>query len=165
MFEECRLVSKKFTLSSGRESCVFYDFDLLSPREAAEYVDQLLKQMEPVFNWDEVDFIATPALGGVIPAFLVAFAKDKPLVIVDKGDNLRGPEFKSGNYLVVDDVISSFNACNLVVSVLPGANCLGVAAYIFRGSWDDLNQQKYTAYYLARKEQEVVKEPDSSGGV
>lgn len=166
MFEECRLTGKKFTLSSGRESCVFYDFDLLSPREAAEYVDQLLKQMEPVFNWDEVDFIAAPALGGIIPAFLVAFAKDKPLVIVDKGDDLLGPEFKSGNYLVVDDVITSFNACNRVVAALPRSTaCLGVAAYIFRGSWDDLNKQNYTAYYLARKEQGVAKESDSSGGV
>lgn len=153
MFEECRLEGD-FELSSGRKSGVFYDFDLLKPRETAAYVQQLVDQLDGVINWDEVDFIAAPALGGIVPAFLFAFAKDKPLVIVDKEDGLRGPEFKSGNYLIVDDVITSFQAANKVKAALPGRNCLGVAAYIFRGSWDDLNKQDYPAHYLARKEQE-----------
>jgi len=154
MFEECR-VEGNFTLSSGRTSDVFYDFDLLTPREAAEYVEQLLRQMEPVFNWDEVDFIAAPAVGGIVPAFLTSFAKDKPLVIVDKEGHPRGPEFSTGNYLIVDDVITSFKAANRVVKALPESNCLGVAAYIFRGSYEDLNKQDFNAYYLARKEQET----------
>jgi len=154
MFEECR-VEGNFTLSSGRTSDVFYDFDLLAPREAAEYVEQLLRQMEHVFDWDEVDFIAAPAVGGIVPAFLAAFAKDKPLVIIDKEGKPRGPEFSTGNYLIVDDVITSFKAANLVVESLPGSNCLGVAAYIFRGTYEDLNKQDFTSYYLARKEQEA----------
>lgn len=154
MFEECRLEGD-FKLSSGRKSNVFYDFDLLRPREAAEYVDQLLRQMEPVFGWDEVDFIAAPALGGIVPAFLAAFAKDKPLVIVDKEGRPRGPEFSTGNYLIVDDVITSFKAANFVIKSLPESNCLGVAAYIFRGSHEDLNKQDFNSYYLARKEQEI----------
>ena len=154
MFEECRLEGS-FVLSSGNTSDVFYDFDLLTPREAAEYVEQLLRQMGPVFNWDEVDFIATPAMGGIVPAFLAAFAKDKPLVIIDKGDNVRGPEFSTGNYLIVDDVITSFGAVNRVIKTLGrDCNCIGVAAYIFRGSHEDLNKQDFTSYYLARKEQE-----------
>lgn len=154
MFEECR-VEGNFTLSSGNTSDVFYDFDLLSPREAAEYVEQLLRQMEPVFDWDIVDFIATPAVGGIVPAFLAAFAKDKPLVIIDKGDNVRGPEFSTGNYLIVDDVITSFGAVNRVITTLGrNFNCIGVAAYIFRGSPEVLNKQDFTSYYLARKEQE-----------
>lgn len=155
MFEECR-VEGDFKLSSGNTSDVFYDFDLLTPREAAEYVEQLLRQMEPVFDWDEVDFIAAPAVGGIVPAFLASFAKDKPLVIVDKEGNPRGPEFGTGNYLVVDDVITSFKAANRVVEALPESNCLGVAAYIFRGSYEDLNKQSFKSYYLARKEQETA---------
>jgi orotate phosphoribosyltransferase len=155
MFEECRIESNVI-LSSGLTSNVFYDFDLLSPREAAEYTEQLLRQMEPVFDWKEVDFIVTPAIGGIVPAFLVSFAKDKPLVIVDKGDNLRGPEFSSGKYLIVDDVVSSFRAVNKIIEILPYSTCLGVASYIFRGSWADLKKQGYPTYYLARKEQEVV---------
>jgi orotate phosphoribosyltransferase len=154
MFEECR-VEGNFKLSSGNTSDVFYDFDLLTPREAAEYVEQLLRQMEPVFNWDEVDFIAAPAVGGIVPAFLASFAKDKPLVIIDKEGHPRGPEFSTGNYLIVDDVITSFKAVNLVIESLPESNCLGVAAYIFRGSYEDLNKQDFKSYYLARKEQET----------
>jgi orotate phosphoribosyltransferase len=155
MFEECR-VEGSFVLSSGRTSDVFYDFDLLSPREAAEYVEQLLRQMEHLFNWDEVDFIAAPAVGGIVPAFLAAFAKDKPLVIIDKDGKARGPEYNSGSYLIVDDVITSFSAANRVIESLPESNCLGVAAYIFRGSYEDLNKQPFTSYYLARKEQETA---------
>lgn len=153
MFEECRLEGD-FTLSSGRKSGVFYDFDLLSPREAAGYVEQLVKQLEGVVRWDEVDFIAAPALGGIIPAFLVAFAKNKPLVIVDKDNEPRGPEFKSGRYLIIDDVITSFQAANRVRAALSGRECLGVAAYVFRGAYEDLNKQDYKAFFLARKEQE-----------
>lgn len=153
MFEECRLEGD-FTLSSGRKSGVFYDFDLLRPREAAEYIEQILRQLEGVVSWDEVDFIASPAIGGIVPAFLVAFAKDKPLVVVDKDNVPRGPEFQAGKYLVVDDVITSFQAANRVRDALPNSECLGVVAYIFRGSWDDLNKQDYPAFYLARKEQE-----------
>jgi orotate phosphoribosyltransferase len=154
MFEEC-MIEGDFTLSSGRKSGVFYDFDLLTMRETADYVEQLLRQMEHVFNWTEVNFIATPALGGIVPSALMSFAKDKPMVILDKEGKLRGPEFSVGNYLVVDDVITSFKAANRVVAALPNATCLGVAAYIFRGGWDDLEKQDYPAYYLARKEQEL----------
>jgi orotate phosphoribosyltransferase len=154
MFEECR-VEGDFTLSSGRKSNVFYDFDLLNPREISEYVEQLLRQMDPVFDWSEVDFIAAPAMGGIIPAFLVSFAKDKPLVTLDKENKLRGPAFSAGKFLIVDDVITSFKAANRVVNALPESKCLGVAAYIFRGSYEDLNKQNYPAFFLARKEQEV----------
>ena len=153
MFEECR-IQGDFHLSSERTSNVFYDFDLLSPREAAEYIDQLLRQMEPVFDWNEVDFVVGPAVGGIVPAYLVAFAKNKPLVIIDKGGNTRGPEFRTGNYLIVDDVISSFRAANNVIEILANCTCIGVATYIFRGSYEDLKKQKFNSYYLARKEQE-----------
>lgn len=152
MFEECRLEGE-FTLSSGRKSKVFYDFDLLKPREAAEYVEHLVRQVPPeVFM--EADFIAAPAIGGVVPGFLTAFAKGKPLVVVDKEGKVRGPEFKGGSYLIVDDVITSFSAANRVRAALPDSRCLGVAAYIFRGSWEDLRKQDCPAFYLARKEQE-----------
>lgn len=157
MFEECRLEGD-FTLSSGRKSDVFYDFDLLQPREAANYVEQLVNQV-PKEIWNTVDFIAAPALGGIVPGFLVAFAKQKPLVIIDKEGKPRGPQFDTGRYLIVDDVITSFKAANLVRDSLTrsskGLEAVGVCAYIFRGSWDDLGKQGYPAFYLARKEQEI----------
>lgn len=153
MFEECKLEGD-FTLSSGRQSGVFYDFDLLTPQETAEYVEQLIRQV-PEEIFEEIDFIASPALGGIVPGFLVAFAKRKPFVYIDKEGKLRGPEFKVGKYLIVDDVITSFKAANSVRAALPGLAAVGVAAYIFRGSREDLDKQDYPAYYLARKEQEV----------
>jgi len=152
MFQECRLEGD-FTLTSGRKSGVFYDFDLLKPRETAVYIEQLIKQIpEEVFM--EADFIAAPALGGIAPGFLMAFAKNKPLVVVDKDGKVRGPEFKGGNYLIVDDVITSFKSANKVREALPRSRCLGVAAFIFRGAWSDLRAQDIPAFYLARKEQE-----------
>ena len=77
-------------------------------------------------------------------------------MIIDKKGKIRGPEFKTGKYLIVDDVITSFGAANAVVSAL-GEGCIacGVGAYIFRGSWADLEVQDYPAFYLSRKEQEI----------
>lgn len=153
MFEECRLEGE-FTLSSGRKSSVFYDLDLLQPRETANYVEKLIHEV-PEEIWEEINFVASPALGGIIPGFLIAFARQKPFVFMDKEGKLRGPEFKTGKYLIVDDVITSFQAANKIVAVC-GSECVvvGIAAFIFRGNWQDLEKQDYPAFYLARKEQE-----------
>ena len=85
----------------------------------------------------------------------MAFAKQKPLVLVDKEGKVRGPEFKTGKYLIVDDVITSFGAANAAVATLGEGNVVcGVCAYIFRGAPSDLEKQNYPVFYLARKEQE-----------
>jgi len=154
MFEECRLEGE-FILSSGRQSGIFYDFDLLKPAESVDYAGQLVNNQIPSEVFDRIDFIAAPALGGIIPGFLVAFARGLPFVIVDKGGKPRGPQFQTGAYLIVDDVITSFKAAREVVNALPGMKCEGVAAYIFRGAYADLEKNKdIPAFYLARKEQE-----------
>ena len=89
----------------------------------------------------------------------MAFAKQKPFVIVDKEGKPRGPEFKSGKYLIVDDVITSFKAANFARDSLSRSSSsleiLGVLAYIFRGPRSALEEQNYPAFYLARKELEV----------
>jgi orotate phosphoribosyltransferase len=157
MFEECRLEGE-VNLSSGRKSSVFYDFDLLSPREQGTYAERLMHEV-PEELWETIDFIATPALGGIIPGAFIGFFKKKPLVIIDKEGQIRGPQFDTGRYLIVDDVITSFKAANLVRNSLErnseGLEAVGVCAYIFRGARADLDQQDYPAFYLARKEQEV----------
>ncbi len=153
MFEECR-IEGEFNLTSGRVSNVFYDFDLLLPSEAVKYAQDLINQI-PDDTVAEVDFIATPAVGGIIPAFLSALAMGKPLVILDKEGVLRGPEFQVGKYLIVDDVVTSFGSANKVVSALEGMEVLGVAAYVFRGSLADIKKQSYPIFYLSRKEQEL----------
>ncbi len=154
MFEECRLEGEVI-LSSGRKSSVFYDLDLLQPQETAAYAERLFREI-PAELLKEIDFVASPALGGVIPGWVIAFAAKKPFVYMDKEGKLRGPEFKMGKYLIVDDVITSFQAANKVVAAC-GPDCVPVAAaaFIFRGSRQDLDKQDYPAFYLARKEQEV----------
>ena len=155
LFNECRLEGD-YVLSSGRKHNVLYDFSLLSPTEVAQYVEQLVAQIPSEF-FKEIDFVACPALGGIIPGFLVSFAKNKPLLVVDKQGKVRGPQFKSGKYLIVDDVVTRFTNVNLVRSALseisPEFEVAGIAAYIFRGSRTDLDKQGCPLFYLARKEQ------------
>ena len=152
MFEECRLEGE-FTLSSGRKSTIFYDFDLLDTRETADYAKQLADQL-PRELVDQIDFIATPALGGVEIAFLVAFALNKPRVKIDTRGFIRGPEFKSQRYLVVDDAISTYQAVNRVREILGENRCVGAAAFIYRGLSRDLSDDIPT-FYLAHKESEA----------
>lgn len=144
MFEECQV-------ESGQ-----YDFSLLSAREYAQYIEQLLKQMEPVFNWDEVDYILAPTTSDTVPAFLVSFAKDKPLVIREDKDSFRGPLFGHGRFLVVSDSISSFDCINRSIESQVGCECAGAASFIFKGNREDLNSQEYGVYFLSRKEQPSV---------
>ena len=71
MFEECR-IEGDFTLSSGRKSAYFYDLDLLLPREAATYTELLLQSIHMDTRKD-IDFVACPAIGGVVPGFSYNF--------------------------------------------------------------------------------------------
>ena len=151
MFNECRLEGQ-FALSSGRKSTVFYDFDLLSTEETASYAKLLVDQL-PKDLVNQIDFIASPALGGIEIAFLVAFALNKPRVKIDKGGNVRGPEFRGQRFFVVDDVITSYQAVNRVCEVLEGNRCVGAAAFIYRGFSKDLSKG-FPTIYLAHKEPE-----------
>jgi len=77
---------------------------------------------------------------------------------LDKEDQPRGPEFREGNDIIVDDVISSLQAADkarkAMSKVGSGLKCVGVISYVFRGSLGDLEEQDVPAYYLSRKEQE-----------
>jgi len=152
MFEECRLEGD-FKLSSGRKSHYFYDFDLLSPEEVAVYAKELVDTL-PKEMLEGVDFIASPAIGGITIGFLVAFALNKRFVIIDKGDNHRGPDFRASKYLVVDDVITTYQAVNRVEEALGDNQCVGAVAFIFRGNLEDLIKQKFPTFFLSRKEPE-----------
>ena len=159
MFNECRLEGQ-FSLSSGRESEVFYDFDLLSTEETASYAKLLVDQL-PEEVVAKVDFIASPALGGIELAFLVAFALNKPRVKIDKKGLVRGPEFQGQRFLVVDDVITSYQAVNRVREALAGNQCVGAAAFIYRGFSKELSKE-FPTIYLAQKEIEVDQGADNA---
>lgn len=160
MFEHVRLEGD-FTLSSGRKSKYFYDFDLLTPVEhltAAMKLARLCDELNP-------EAIVAPAIGGVVPGFLIAGEKQAKLVIVDpklEGKGIRGPEIYD-NYLIVDDVITSFETVDIVVELLGDKYVaknhfpqpIGVASYVFRGSDKDLEQgmKKYkNVKFIERKE-------------
>jgi len=154
MFEECRLEGN-FKLSSGRKSPYFYDFDLLSPEETAAYAKELVDTI-PKEMLEGIDFIASPAIGGITVGFLVAFALNKRFVIIDKGNNIRGTDFRASRYLIVDDVITTYQAVNRAEEALGDNQCVGAAAFIFRGDLDDLTKQEFPTFFLSRKEPEFT---------
>lgn len=154
MFDECRLEGD-FKLSSGRQSPYFYDFDLLSPEEVAVYTKELIDTL-PKDMLEGIDFIASPAIGGIIIGAFFAFALNKHLVIIDKDSNLRGTDFKAARYLIVDDVITTFQAVNRVEEALGDNQCVGAVSFIFRGNLEDLTKREFPTFFLSRKEPEFL---------
>jgi len=84
---------------------------------------------------------------------LVAFALNKPRVKIDKAGLVRGPEFQGQRFLVVDDVITSYQAVNKVCEALESNRCIGAAAFIYRGYSKELSGE-FPTVYLAHKEPE-----------
>jgi orotate phosphoribosyltransferase len=132
MFEECRLEGE-FELSSGKKSPYYYDFDLLSSDATIEYAAKLAELLPPNIT-EKVDFVATPILGGIEIAFVIAGILGKPRVKVLTVENrTRGPVFTGKKYLIVDDVVSSGQAVSKVINILSDNTCIGIAAFVFRG--------------------------------
>jgi orotate phosphoribosyltransferase len=153
MFEECR-IEGDFNLSSGRKSPYFYDFDLLSSEATMEYV-YALAELIPQDLRDEIDFIATPVLGGIEIAYVLAGILGKPRVkVLTVEERIRGPVFEGKNYLIVDDVISSGQAVNKVINILSDNRCIGTAAFVFRGTSEETLVKSFPMYYLEQKEPE-----------
>jgi orotate phosphoribosyltransferase len=122
-------------LTSGRVTQYFYDFDLLTPREAKDLCLMLVKAM-PVENV-KVNFIVAPAVGGIVPAYFVGEWIDKPVVTVDKDGRCRGRKFKPGStYLIVDDVVSTYGEVERCRAIFHEHDFRGTLAYIYRGVED-----------------------------
>ena len=153
MFEECR-IEGDFLLSSGKKSNVFYDFDLLEPRQMLEYVDKLCIKLQGL----DFDYVVSPAIGGIIPGWLVAGEFGKKFLSVDKESKLRGwpytaidatlPQQKA-KYIIVDDVISTYGTAKRIAEAIPTFKCVAIAAFIFRG-----NKLLKHTYVLEHKEEE-----------
>ena len=149
MFDECRLEGD-FTLSSGRKSNTFYDFDLLDAYEVNQHAYNLWLKEIP---WESIAFIAAPTIGGIEIAFSMAYWANKPhLKVCTKTGEVRGRKFSGQNYLIVDDVISTMGTINKVKKILGDNICIGAATFIFRGEKEPSN---FPLYYLDRKEIEV----------
>ncbi len=153
MFEECR-IKGEFDLSSGKKSPYFYDFDLLSSEATMEYA-YALAELIPAQLRSEIDFLATPILGGIEIAYVIGGILGKPRVkVLTVEERTRGPVFEGKKYLIVDDVISSGQAVNKVINILPDNLCIGVAAFIFRGASEASLCKAFPMYYLEQKEVE-----------
>lgn len=150
MFEECR-IKEDHELTSGKSSPYYYDFDLLSSAATIEYAEQLAELIPETLR-DEIDFIATPIIGGIELAFVVAGILNKPRVKVLTVENrTRGPEFSKKKYLIVDDVVSSGQAIAKVQKILGDNICMGAVALIFRG---EKEPEGLDLFYLEKKEVE-----------
>ncbi len=154
MFEECRLEGE-FVTSSGKKSPYYYDFDLLSSEATMEYAAKLVALLPPNIT-DEVDFVASPILGGVEIAFVIAGALGKPRVkVLTVEERTRGPVFEGKKYLLVDDVVSSGQAVSKVINILSDNTCIGIAALVFRGPPMGSLPLEAPSFFLERKESEI----------
>lgn len=147
LFEHIKLEGD-FTLNSGKKSNVFYDFDLLSPHELVGAVERLIEKIGE--SNVEFDFVVAPAIGGIIPGWMVAGSFAKPFIIVDGAGKVRGRPVEAGKFLVVDDVVSTYGTVKRMEETLNG-ELAGVASFIFRG--EDVDK-KIFALFLERVEVE-----------
>jgi orotate phosphoribosyltransferase len=151
MFEEC-CIEEEHELTSGKSSPYYYDFDLLSSRETLDYAEKLADLL-PESLRNEIDFVATPIIGGIELAFVVAGILKKPRVkVLTVEERTRGPKFTGKKYLIVDDVVSSGQAISKVQTILGDNFCVGAAALIFRG---EKEPEDLAFFYLEKKEVEA----------
>ena len=145
MFESIR-INGDFKLSSGKKSDYFYDLYLLQPNEILKYADKLSDDID----CKTYEYVATPAMGGIHIATMFAYCASKPLVIIGKGDEINGDRNLIGErYIIIDDVISTYQAVRRVMKILGEKDCVGAASFIFRGTEVDPH---IPTYYLAKKE-------------
>jgi len=126
--EACPLTSKRVTEW-------YYNFDLLTPKQAREVALLLVKAMP--LDYVKVNFIVAPAIGGIVPAYFVGEYIDRPVVTVDKEGYIRGKKFEPGStYLIVDDVVSTYGQVEKCLDIFREYKHLGTIAYIYRGVGD-----------------------------
>lgn len=146
-----------FTLTSGKKSNYFYDFERMSPNYMTLVSGMLHDRLKT--NGVEFEFTVGPCYGGVIPAYCVADFAGKSFVAYDpKSNEFRG-EIKraSGRYVIVDDVISTYQTIDSTIKALtdrlPASRCVGVACYMFRG--EEVRKEYPPTYFLQKGEVEV----------
>lgn len=148
MFEHIRLEGD-FTLSSGKKSPYFYDFDLLTPNETLDACEKLIELIDQ--SLVKFDFVVAPALGGIIPGFMVSGSFKKPLVTVDKEGKVRGPKV-NGNFIIIDDTVSTYQTVERIKKIFEDCKCVAAASYIFRGKEYD---KSLNTISLFKAEEEV----------
>lgn len=151
LFKSVRLEGD-FTLTSGKKSKYYYDFERMPPNYMT-FVSGLLH--EKLKEMCEFEFTVGPAYGGIIPAYCVADFAGKSFVAFNpKSGDFRGEIKKTnGRYIIVDDVISTYGTVEKTIKAMNdvklGSRCVGVACFVFRGP--ELSGS-FPTYYLHRGE-------------
>lgn len=154
LFKSIRLEGD-FTLTSGKKSNYFYDFERMTPNYMT-FVSGLLH--EKLKNKCDFEFTIGPAYGGIVPAHTIAdFANRKFVSYNPKSNEFRGQLTQvSGRYIIVDDVISTYGTVRKTIEAatdkFPNSRCVGVACFVFRGP--DIHSE-FPTYFLQRGEVEV----------
>lgn len=155
IFKSIRLEGD-FTLTSGKKSKYFYDFEILNPQYMT-FVSGLLH--EKLKDKCEFEFVVGPAYGGIIPGYCVDDFAGKDFVAFNPKTNaFRGNINKiSGRYIVVDDVISTYKTIDGTINALmernPSVRCVGTACFVFRG--EKIREYGFPTFYLHRGEVEI----------
>jgi len=147
IFKQIRLEGD-FTLTSGKKSKYFYDFERISPNYMT-FISGLLH--EKCKNID-FEFVIGPAYGGIIPGYCVADFAGKEFVAF----NPRTLAFRgnlntiSGRYIVVDDVVSTYGTIDTCIEQTaikyPSTRCVGAACFVFRG--EKVRGHSFPTFYL-----------------
>lgn len=146
-----------FQLTSGNHSDTYIQCARLLENPTLTY-ELANKAVANIPNPDEIDLIASPAVGGMLFGFAVAHVLDKPFIFSERKEGnmvfRRGfsvPE--NSNVLVVEDVVTTGGSvqevCDLIKSA--GGHVLGVVSIIDRGADRKFSEPLFTLLELPTK--------------
>lgn len=149
-------IQGNFQLTSGKTSKYFYDIERLTPNYMT-FISGLLH--ERLKDKCDFEFVVGPAYGGIIPGYCVAdFAGKEFVAFNPKTGSFRGNVNNiSGRYIIVDDIISTYQAVDETINALlakyPAVRCVGAACFVFRG--EKVREHSFPTFYLHHGEIEV----------
>lgn len=153
------LMDGHFLLSSGLHSNRYVQCaKLLQYPDVAELVGLALAEKLTLAGVDTVNFVASPAIGGIIVGQEVARSMGIRHIFVEKDKNgtpklRRGFEVAKGEkFIIAEDVITTGKSTNEVMEVIGelGGELIAVVAIVDRSAGRDLPFSQVPLYSLAK---------------
>lgn len=138
MLEETQAVKNgHFQLSSGLHSGTYFQCaKLLEHPKNAGFIGEKLAEL---FEQDDIDLVASPAMGGIIIGFVTAEALNIPFVFTERDASAmrlrRGFEIEPNQkVLIVEDVLTTGGSAAEVAKLIEklGATVVGIGAIVQR---------------------------------